>query len=164
MSGENLDHKRQFCTFHLHGLYFGIEVVQIQEVIRFQEMTRVPLAPDTVRGLINLRGQIVMAIDVRRRFDLPPLPEGQLPTNIVVRTEDGPVSLLVDEIGDVVEVDDDTFERPPGNLQGFAREVTRGVYKLRDRLLLALDTARLLQFQDEAHHPNPVVGDPAHAA
>jgi purine-binding chemotaxis protein CheW len=129
----------QYCTFHLDQFFFGIEVQKVQEVLRFQEMTRVPLAPPVVEGLINLRGQIVTAIELRRRLELQPRPDGQLPMNVVVRTEDGPVSLLVDEIGDVLEMDDDSFERPPETLRGIARELIRGAYKLKDRLLLTLD-------------------------
>ncbi|MFO1487634.1 MAG: chemotaxis protein CheW [Verrucomicrobiota bacterium] len=131
---------KQFATFVLDGLFFGIEVLKVQEVIRYQEMTRVPLAPDMIEGLINLRGQIVTAIDLRRRLELPARAAGTLPMNVVVRTEDGAVSLLVDEIGDVVEINDDTFERPPETLTGISRELIRGVYKLNDRLLLILDT------------------------
>jgi purine-binding chemotaxis protein CheW len=135
---------RQYCTFFLDSYYFGIDVLQVQEVIRYQEMTRVPLAPAVVRGLINLRGQIVTAIDLRRRLDLPDRPEGMLPVNVVLRTDDGAVSLLVDEIGDVLHVPEEAFERPPETLRGAARELIRGAYKLADRLLLALDLDRLL--------------------
>jgi purine-binding chemotaxis protein CheW len=142
-----MDTKHQFCTFTLGGHLFGLEVRQIQEVLLYQDMTRVPLAPSMVRGLINLRGQIVTAIDLRRRLGMPPLPADQLPMNVVVRTDDGAVSLLVDQIGDVVEVDDDAFEAPPETLTGLPREVTRGVYKLNRRLLLILDIARILSVQ-----------------
>lgn len=136
--------ERQFCTFYVEGLCFGIGVREVQEVIRYQEMTRVPLAASVVRGLINLRGQIVTAIDLRRRLGLldRAAASEHLPMNLVVRTDDGVVSLLVDEIGEVVEVDEDTFERPPPTLEGTARELVRGVYKREGSLLLVLDTAR----------------------
>src|SRR5258708_984134 len=137
--------QHQFCTFFLDGLFFGVEVGQVQEVIRYQEMTRVPLASRVIRGLINLRGQIVAAIDLRCRLELSERPADQLPMNVVIRTDDGPVSLLVDEIGDVLEVDSDAFERPPETLHGTARELIRGAYKLKDRLLLTLDTDKTLQ-------------------
>jgi len=114
----------------------------VQEVIRYQEMTRVPLAPKVVRGLINLRGQIVTAIDLRRRLELAERPADRLPMNVVVRGDDGAMSLLVDEIGDVVEVQEDSFERPPETLNGVARDLIRGAYKLKDRLLLMLDTEK----------------------
>src|SRR5437868_11453098 len=102
----------QYCTFYVDGHYFGLDVLQVQEIIRFQEMTRVPLAPPVVRGLINLRGQIVTAIDLRRRLEMPDRLDDQFPVNVVVHTDDGAVSLLVDEIGDVLEVSEVLFERP----------------------------------------------------
>jgi purine-binding chemotaxis protein CheW len=134
--------ERQYCTFYVAGYYFGLDVLHVQEIIRYQEMTRVPLAPPVVRGLINLRGQIVTALDLRRRLELPERPADQLPVNVVVHTDDGAVSLLVDEIGDVLEVSEKLFERPPETLRGMARELIRGAYKLKDALLLILDTER----------------------
>ena len=132
----------QFCTFLLAGHHFGVDVRRVQEVVRPQEMTRVPLAPPAVRGLINLRGQIVTAIDLRRRLDLPDRPGGEPAVNVVVRTDNGAVSLLVDEIGDVLDAPADAFEPPPDTLRGPARELVRGAYKLDGRLLLVLDTDR----------------------
>jgi purine-binding chemotaxis protein CheW len=136
----------QYCTFHLDNLFFGVEVQKVQEVIRYQNMTRVPLASGVVQGLINLRGQIVTAIDLRRRLELAERSADRLPMNVIVRTDDGPMSLLVDEIGDVVEVDADSFERPPETLKGVARELLLGAYKLQDRLLLHLDIQTTMQF------------------
>jgi purine-binding chemotaxis protein CheW len=135
---------QQFCTFFLDGYIFGVPVEQVREVIRYQEMTRVPLVPSVVRGLINLRGQIITAIDLRRRLGMKDLPEGELPMNVVVQTDDGAISFLVDEIGDVIEVQDDTVEAPPDTLQGLAREVVHGVHKLPGRLLLVLDIERAI--------------------
>ncbi len=142
---------KQFCTFFVNGLFFGVEVLKVQEVIRYQEMTRVPLAPAMIEGLINLRGQIVTAIDLRRRLELALREAAQLPMNVVVRTDDGAVSLLVDEIGDVVEIQDDIYERPPETLQGVARELVQGVYKLKNRLLLILDTEKTVQLANAAN-------------
>ncbi len=156
---------KQFATFFLNGLFFGVEVLKVQEVIRYQEMTRVPIAPAMIQGLINLRGQIVIAIDLRRRLEMPPRPEGQLPMNVIVRSEDGAVSLLVDEIGDVVEIQDDDYEHTPETLKGVARELVRGVYKLKDRLLLVLDTEKAIKIDARAVHSERRVGDaPAIAA
>jgi purine-binding chemotaxis protein CheW len=140
----------QYCTFTVDGLLFGVDVSSVQEVIRFQEMTEVPLAHRVVRGLINLRGQIVAALDLRRRLELAERPDGDRPMNIVVRTEDGAVSFLVDEIGDVVEVDGSSFELPPDTLRGTARSLILGAHKLDDRLLLVLDTARTANLKDGA--------------
>lgn len=133
---------RQFSTFFVADLFFGVDVLRVQEVLRFQHMTRVPQAPQVIEGLINLRGQIVIAIDMRRRLGLPPRSEGQTPMNMVVRTEDGAISLLVDEIGDVLDVDSAVYERAPSNLDPVAGQLIQGVYKLKDRLLLVLDAER----------------------
>jgi len=138
-------HTSQFCTFYLDKLLFGVELKGVQEVIRSLEMTRVPLAPDVVSGLINLRGQIVTAVDLRRRLELEPAPPGTRPMNVVVRSEDGSVSLLVDEIGDVVEVEEDTFEPPPETLRGSIRTMILGVHKLNDRLMHVLDIDKACQ-------------------
>lgn len=132
----------QFVTFFLHGLLFGVEVLKVQELNRYQEITVVPTAPETVRGLINLRGQIITAIDLRRRLKMPERPEGQRPMNLVIHTEDGIVSLLVDEIGDVLEISNAPFESVPATASVLTRDLILGVYKLDSRLLLVLDTER----------------------
>jgi purine-binding chemotaxis protein CheW len=133
----------QYCTFYLDNLLFGIELRGVQEVIRYVEMTPVPLAPEAVSGLINLRGQIVTAIDLRKRLELEPRPDAALPSNVVARSEDGSVSLLVDEIGDVVEVNEETFEPPPETLRGTIRDVLIGVHKLEGRLMHVLDADKV---------------------
>ena len=135
---------KQYATFFLNNLFLGVEVLKVQEVIRYQQMTHIPLAPDMIEGLINLRGQIVTAIDLRRRFGFPKLDEGRRPMNVVIRCDDGAVSLLVDEIGDVIEVDEEDCDRPPETVKGIARELVTGVYKLKDHLLLILDTDKAM--------------------
>ena len=140
---------RQFCTFFLDGLRFGVDVQKVQEVVPYQEMTRVPLAPPTVRGLLNLRGQIVTGIDLRRRLELAERPAGSLPMNVVLRGEDSPVSFLVDEVGEVIEVAAAARQRPPETLRGRVRELIQGVYPLPEELLLALDTAKTLDLTQD---------------
>ena len=139
----------QFCTFYLGDLFFGVKVEDVQEVFRYQEMTRVPLAPSVVRGLINLRGQIITAIDLRARLGMEELPEGQMPMNVVVRTNEGVVSLLVDEIADVLEVSEDHFERPPDTIDELTKELVHGVYKLENKLLLILETEKTVSMGSE---------------
>ena len=138
--------KLEFCTFFLDELFFGVEVKKVQEIIRYQEMTRVPLAPVVVGGLINLRGDIVTAIDLRRRLDLPPRSQSQTPFNVVVRVSDETISLLVDEIGDVLAVVEEDFETPPDTLTGKVRQLIRGAYKLEERLLLILHIEKVVNF------------------
>ena len=132
-------HTSQFCTFYLDKLLFGVELKGVQEVIRSLEMTKVPLAPEVVSGLINLRDQMVTALDLRRRPEVATAPPDMQPMNVVVRSEDGAVSLRVDEIGDVVEVDESSFEPPPETLRSSVRSMIVGVHKLNDRLMHVLD-------------------------
>jgi len=143
-----MDQTSQFCTFYLDKLLFGVELKAVQEVIRSLDMTRVPLAPAVVSGLINLRGQIVTAVDLRKRLELKPRPADTLAMNVVVRSEDGAVSLLVDEIGDVVEVEETTFEPPPETLRGTVRAMILGVHKLNGRLMHVLDIEKACQMID----------------
>ncbi|MFN0026259.1 MAG: chemotaxis protein CheW [Acidimicrobiales bacterium] len=132
----------QYCTFVLGELHFGIETLHVQEVIRNREMTCIPLAPGAVRGLINLRGQIVTALDLGRQLDLPGRNEAQPSVHVVVNVDGAAVSLLVDSIGDVVDTDSSTFERPPDTLDEWIRELILGVHKLEGRLLLVLDVMK----------------------
>jgi purine-binding chemotaxis protein CheW len=140
--------RSQFSTFYLDKLLFGVELRVVQEVIRSLNMTRVPLAPEVVGGLINLRGQIVTAVDLRRRLELEARPPEMRPMNVVVRSEDGAVSLLVDEIGDVIEVEETTFEQPPETLRGKVRAMILGVHKLESNLLHVLDTEKACQMAE----------------
>jgi purine-binding chemotaxis protein CheW len=146
-----------FCTFFLDKLMFGVELQKVQEVMRHLELTEIPLAPDVVSGLMNLRGQIITAIDLRHRLELPTRPDGILPMNVVIRSADGAVSFLVDEIGDVVEVDDESFESPPETLQGKVREVILGVHKLEKHLMHVLDTDKACEIA-ERNEPALVEG------
>lgn len=131
---------KALCTFWLGPHCFGIDVLDVQEVIRYHDVTEVPLAPAVVVGLMNLRGQIITTCDLRRRVELEDRAEGEIPMNVVVRTPEGPTSLLVDRIGDVIDVDPSAFEVPPPTVTGLARDLIVGAYKLSDRLLLELDT------------------------
>jgi purine-binding chemotaxis protein CheW len=142
----------QVTTFTVCDLLLGLDVRDVQEILRPQEMTPVPLAPGAVEGLINLRGQIVTALDLRERIGLPPrerqLKDGgpaRRPMNVVVRTGENATSLLVDTIGDVVDVEAETLEPPPDNLNATTRELVKGIHKLDGRLLLLLDLDRTLQ-------------------
>lgn len=132
----------QLCTFWLGDLFFGVDVRHVQEVIRYQEMTVVPCAPEAVHGLINLRGQIVTAVDLRCRLALPARPAGQRPMNVIVRSRGEVQSLLVDDIGDVIDTADVELEPVPANLQAALREVLHGVMSLPDSILLVLDSDR----------------------
>jgi purine-binding chemotaxis protein CheW len=144
--------QRQFCTFRLGELSFGVDVRSIQEIIGHREMTRVPTASPVVRGLINLRGQIVMAIDLRHRLGLAPQPPEMESINVILRSKDRPTSLLVDEVGDILDLAGEPMAPPPETIRGEIRGLTLGIYNLPDRLLLVLDPERVADF-DAATEP-----------
>ena len=139
----------QLSTFHVGKYLFGVDVSLVQEVVRLQQMTPVPLAVPEIAGLINLRGEVLTAIDLRARLGLPPAEGGREPVNVVVRVDDEPVSLLVDEIGGVLEVSQVPFEQTPSIVDDRVRDLLLGAYTLPDRLLLALNAKRVLEVGSE---------------
>lgn len=140
----------QLSTFHVGKYLFGVDVSLVQEVVRLQQMTPVPLASREIAGLINLRGEVLTAIGLRARLGLPPAePGGREPVNVVIRVDDEPVSLLVDEIGGVLEVSQVPFEATPSTVDERVRDLLLGAYTLPDRLLLALNARRVLDVGGE---------------
>jgi purine-binding chemotaxis protein CheW len=135
----NLAGRRLYATFGVAGHYLGIDVLHVQEVLREQRLTPVPLASPIVAGLINLRGQIVPALEMRQLLRLPPRAEGAETFSIVVRTAHGEVSLQVDEIADVLELEASRFATPPPHLDPSLQPLLLGVHEMQDRLLLVLD-------------------------
>jgi purine-binding chemotaxis protein CheW len=132
----------QYCTFWVAGHFFGVSVNEVQEVLRHQPMTPVPRAHEAVRGLINLRGQIVTAVDLRVRLGLPPRAEGELPMNVIVRSRGEVVSLLVDDIGDVIDTAGLELEAVPSTMPATVQDVVLGVRPMPDAILLVLDADR----------------------
>ncbi len=135
----------RYCTFHVKEMTVGLDVETVREVVRLSSITPVPLAAPEIRGLINLRGDIVTAIDLGVRFGIGPvgIDEREL-THVIIADDLGLLSLVVDRAGDVVEVDRDRYEDPPDTLRGEARRLIRGAFKLPDRLLLDLDLAHVV--------------------
>ena len=146
---------QRYCTFWVGSHFLGIEVEKVQEVLDFDEITPVPLAPRTVKGLINLRGRVVTVIDLRRKFGVAVDGESEETHMHVILFDDADsLSLMVDRSGDVVEVDEEAYEQPPDTLQGGARRLIRGAFKLKDQLLLVvdIDNATSLEDNDESAH------------
>ncbi|MFC7530230.1 chemotaxis protein CheW [Actinoplanes sp. GCM10030250] len=132
---------RQFVTFEVAGQFFGVDVGAVQEVLSYSEYTPVPMAPTAVGGLFNLRGQVIAAVDLRVQFGLPRRDMSGLVMNVIVQYAGEPVSLLVDRIGQVANLDAQLFEEPPATLTGPSRTLVTGAYKTEGRLLLVLDVA-----------------------
>ena len=140
---------KQFCSFYVDDILIGIEVLAVQEVLRYQDVTEIPLAPPAIQGLINLRGQIITAINLRSRMNLPPCKDDKKSMNVVTRINNEVVSFLVDAVGDVLTVEDDDFEPVPNTVDAATRALVTGVYKLEgQRFLMALDVTKAANLSD----------------
>jgi purine-binding chemotaxis protein CheW len=143
----------QFCTFYLDHLLFGVDSQKIQEVVTYRDLRPVPLAPPVVSGLMNLRGQVVVALELRRQLELPERPAEMTPICLVVRSASGTVCLLADEVGNVVDVEDETFEPSPETLSARLRSVILGVHKLEHQLMHVLDTDQACEIRTAGTGP-----------
>jgi len=141
---------RQFVTFEVADQFFGVDVDTVQEVLSYSEYTPVPCAPAAIGGLFNLRGQVIAAVDLRVQFGLPPQDMSGRVMNVIVRHAGEAVSLLVDRIGQVADLDSALFEEPPTHLTGPTRTLVTGAYKTEGRLLLVLDAAECVRTNRDA--------------
>ena len=145
--GMQSDHQ-EFVTMTIDGQWFGIPVSSVQDVLGTQIIARIPLAPPDVAGSLNLRGRIVTAIDPRVRLGLPARSEDGTVMSIVVEHGGELYSLLIDQVGEVLNLPADRFEHNPASLDGRWRDISAGVYRLDDRLLVVMDVDRLLEFEN----------------
>lgn len=142
---------RQLCTFHIDDMLLGVDVSVVQEVIQTPPVTRVPLAKSTVAGLINLRGQIVTAIDLRVCLQRSAVASHDLSQSLIIRTESAPFSFLVDRIGDVLDIDEATFTRTPESINPSAAMLISGAYRMPDSLLLILNPGKTINHVTSLH-------------
>ncbi|MCG8527326.1 MAG: chemotaxis protein CheW [Opitutales bacterium] len=139
----------QCCTFWVNGYLFGIDVLKVREIVEFQKSTPVPLSNEIIDGLINLRGEIVTSLDLRKRFPIGNRKETQEPMSIVVITDESPISLIVDEVGDVIDTDFSRMENTPDTLQPQVKSLISGVYKLDRQLMLILDVGAAVNLEEK---------------
>ena len=135
---------RDYLTILIANQRFGIPVLQVQDVLREQKITRIPLAAPEIAGSLNLRGRIVTAIDVRRRLNVPPPETKQTTMSVVVEHEEELYSLIIDRVGEVITLYDNQFEKNPGALDPAWRDVSMGIYQLDNELLVVMDVDKLL--------------------
>lgn len=133
-----------FLTIMIADQMFGIPVLQVQDVLGSQRVTRIPLAPPEVAGALNLRGRIVTAIDVRKRLGLEPRDSKENDMSVVVEHEHELYSLVIDKVGDVLGLSHEDYESNPATLDKVWRDVSLGIYRLDNRLLVVLDVPKLL--------------------
>jgi purine-binding chemotaxis protein CheW len=153
-----------WCTFTVEGLHCGLDVARVQEVLRPQAVTPLPLGPAAVRGLLNLRGRIVPAVDLRDVLGLRGTPGREPGGHLIVFDGESPVSLIVDAIGDVQHADALRLVPVPHDLDGPARDLVAGVVPLADSLLLVLDLDRTLERAFSATDAHPTTGRPPRSA
>ena len=144
MSDTYLENE-DYVTFFIAGQLFGVPVLRVQDIINPQRITPVPLAPPEIAGSLNLRGRIVTAIDVRKRLGLPAR-EDKNCMSIVVENGHDLYSLMVDSVGEVLDVDENSFERNPPTLDQRFRDYSQGIYRLDGKLLVILDVNRFLDY------------------
>ena len=137
---------RQFSTFLVSDRLYGIDVMSVQEITKLISATKVPLAPSFVHGLINLRGQIATAVGLRELFELSDTTSANSiePMNVVCKGEGMLLSLLVDQIGDVIEVDEKNFEATPDTITPSVGRFMQGVYKIPGSLLSIIDVKKIV--------------------
>jgi len=139
------DNIRQFVEFKLGDEIYGVDILQVKTIERMMPITKVPKAPDFVVGVINLRGEIVPIIDLRKRFNLPP---GQITDQtriIIVTLEDLTVGMIVDSATEVVKLSQDSIEPPPPIVLGIDSSFLEGVGKIGENLLVILNLAKVLK-------------------
>lgn len=145
MAQEANSNTSQLLTFMLSEQMFGVPVLQVNDVLGPQKITRTPLAPAAVAGVMNLRGRIVTAIDMRRCLNQPPREQGKSNMSVVVDQDGELFSLMIDSVGDVLDLTRDTYEDVPATLDTAWRSVSSGIHKLHDKILVVLDVEQLLR-------------------
>lgn len=143
-SHEDYEPRTDYLTLYLHDQIFGIPVLQTQDVLRGMQVTKVPLAPAEVAGALNLRGRIVTAINVRQSLGLPDYEGEKKPLSVVVELDQELYSLIIDKVGDVISIKDQDIEASPPTLDSIWRDISTGIFKTDDRLMLILDVPKLL--------------------
>lgn len=136
--------EQEFVTMWINDQMFGISVMAVQDVLRRQRIANVPLTPTVIAGSLNLRGRIVTAIDMRVRLGQAPCVDTMQMMNVVVEYKGELYSLLVDKVGDVMNLPLQKLERVPANLNEGWRELSAGVFKLEKELLVILDVERVI--------------------
>lgn len=140
----------ELTTFYVGDALCGMDILNVQEINKHMEMTRVPQAPECVMGILNLRGQIVTIIDLGKRLGLPPAELTGDSRNIIVNSHGEHIGLNVQRISDVVQADWDQVESPPANINGVQGRFFQGVYKTENSLIGILDVEQVLRDDEDA--------------
>jgi purine-binding chemotaxis protein CheW len=144
-SAEKKNNSIEMATFYVGNALFGMDILKVQEINKILDMTVVPQAPDYVKGILNLRGQIVTIIDLGIKLGLSSIEIGPETRNIIVNSKNEYIGLLVDRIGDVERASQDSIEAPPANIGGVKAQLFEGVYKKENSLIGILNVEKVLK-------------------
>lgn len=134
----------QIVTFAVGKEEYGLRIEEVQEIVRMPEITRLPQTAAFIKGVINLRGNIVPVIDMRERFRLEKVEYTETTRVIVVRIGEKLTGLIVDNVSQVVEIEHSEIEDAPDIISGRSREFISGIGKLNDQMIIIIDTAKIL--------------------
>ena len=139
----------EYLSFSVGGQWFGIRVLEVQDVLACRNVAPIPLSSPEIAGSINLRGRIVTVIDMRVKLGIEPAPEDMQQMNVVIDYHDEAYSLLVDEVGDVLPLKESDYEPTPVTLDQHLRELTDGLFRLENTLLLVFDVEQLIGLKEQ---------------
>lgn len=146
--------ERQLVVFELAKEIYGVDISQVQEIIRFQQITKVPKVPDFIEGVINLRGNVIPVIDLRKRFDFEQIDKTNATRIIVVEVEQYTVGMVVDAVSEVVRVNENSIEPPSNIIADIDSDYLSGVCKFNDKLIILLELSKVLTASQQAELAN----------
>ncbi|HNW91749.1 MAG TPA: chemotaxis protein CheW [bacterium] len=144
---------RQLVTFTLGSEEYGVDIMRVQEIIRFQDVTRVPQMPAFIEGVINLRGNVIPVLDLRKRFELGNTEHTAQTRIVVINVGSKTMGIVVDAVSEVMRLAEEQIEPPPSVVAGIGHEYLQGVGKVQGRLLILLDLDRILNAGEQAALP-----------
>lgn len=144
MEEATISGEKQLVVFDLAGETYGVDISTVQEIIRIQEITRVPKVPDFVEGVINLRGNVIPVIDLRKRFDFEDKERDNATRIVVIESGEYTVGMIVDSVSEVVRVQEENIEPPSSIIADIDSDYLIGVCKMEDKLVILLDLAKVL--------------------
>lgn len=138
----NINNK--YVVFRLDGEEYGIDILRVKEIKEMLRITRVPKAPEFVRGVVNLRGEVIPVIDLRKKFNLPELKDSANTRIVIVTVDEITIGLIIDTSSEVLEIDKDYIEEPPTAITSIDHSYIHGIGKVNDRLIILLDAAKII--------------------
>lgn len=148
-TGEKSMDELQVVVFELEKSYYGVHILQVQEIIKMTEITKIPNTPNFIEGIVNLRGKIIPVMDLRKRFGLKPIEVNEEWKILILKTEELLFGVMVDQISEVEKISVGIIEVPPKIVSGIKGEFISGIAKTAKRLLILLDIERILSDEEQ---------------